>query len=93
MTTFKNIPSIDLADFTKGDDKLKNAFVKQIGEAYENIGFVAIKNHGLSAELSALLYAQVQQFFELTVAQKEQYEIEGLGGQRGYVSFGKENIA
>jgi len=91
MTTFKNIPSIDLADFTKGDDKLKNAFVKQIGEAYENIGFVAIKNHGLSAELSALLYAQVQQFFELTVPQKEQYEIEGLGGQRGYVSFGKEH--
>jgi isopenicillin N synthase-like dioxygenase len=91
MTTFKNIPSIDLADFTKGDDKLKKAFVEQIGEAYENIGFVAIKNHGLSAELSALLYAQVQQFFELPVAKKEQYEIEGLGGQRGYVSFGKEH--
>ena len=43
MTTFKNIPSIDLADFTKGDDKLKNAFVKQIGEAYENIGFVVLE--------------------------------------------------
>ena len=90
MTTFKNIPSIDLADFTSGDANLKKAFVKDLGEAYENIGFVAIKNHGLSDELCANLYTQVQYFFALPTEQKESYEIEGLAGQRGYVSFGKE---
>ena len=91
MTTFKNIPSIDLADFTHGDEALKAAFVKNLGEAYETIGFVAVKNHGLSPELTEMLYAQVQHFFEMPVAQKENYEIKGLGGQRGYVSFGKEH--
>ena len=91
MTTFKNIPSIDLADFTSGDANLKKAFVKDLGEAYENIGFVAIKNHGLSDELCANLYTQVQHFFALPTEQKESYEIEGLAGQRGYVSFGKEH--
>ena len=91
MTTFKNIPSIDLADFTSGNSALKNAFIQDLGKAYEDIGFVAIKNHGLSDELCKSLYLQVQRFFELTTAQKKSYEIKGLAGQRGYVSFGKEH--
>ena len=91
MTTFKNIPSIDLADFTSGNADLKKTFVKKLGKAYETIGFVAVKNHGLSDELCAELYTQVQQFFSLSTEQKKAYEIDGLAGQRGYVSFGKEH--
>ena len=37
----KKIPSLDLIDFTKSNKKLD--FIKSIGEAYENIGFVSIK--------------------------------------------------
>ena len=48
MSDFKNIPSIDLADFTSNDKQKKSEFVKKLGKAYEEIGFVAIKNHGLS---------------------------------------------
>lgn len=88
---FKNIPSIDLSDFTEGNEETKAAFVKKLGSAYEEIGFVAVKKHGLSDALCAELYAQVQNFFSLTKNQKETYEIEGLNGQRGYVSFGKEH--
>ncbi len=91
MSNFKNIPSIDLADFISGDSKLKSEFVKNLGRAYEEIGFVAIKNHGLSDLLCKDLYSQVQSFFELKVEQKKKYEIKGSGGQRGYVSFGKEH--
>ena len=88
---FKNIPSIDLADFTEGNKETKAAFVKELGKAYEEIGFVAVKNHGLSDALCAELYAQVKGFFTLSKEEKEAYEIEGLAGQRGYVSFGKEH--
>lgn len=88
---FKNIPSVDLADFTEGNKKTKAAFVKELGKAYEEIGFVAVKNHGLSDALCAELYAQVKGFFTLSKEEKEAYEIEGLAGQRGYVSFGKEH--
>jgi isopenicillin N synthase-like dioxygenase len=91
MSTLTNIPSIDLSDFISGDSKLKASFVKKIGKAYEEIGFVAISNHGLSDLICERLYSQVKQFFELSTAQKKNYEIEGLGGQRGYVSFGKEH--
>ena len=88
---FKNIPSVDLADFTEGNKETKAAFVKKLGKAYEEIGFVAVKNHGLSDALCNELYAQVKGFFTLSKEEKEAYEIEGLAGQRGYVSFGKEH--
>jgi len=88
---FKNIPSVDLADFTEGNKETKAAFVKELGKAFEEIGFVAVKNHGLNDALCAELYAQVKGFFTLSKKEKEAYEIEGLAGQRGYVSFGKEH--
>lgn len=88
---FKNIPSVDLSDFTEGNKETKAAFVKELGKAYEEIGFVAVKNHGLSDALCNELYAQVKGFFKLSKEEKEAYEIEGLAGQRGYVSFGKEH--
>ncbi len=86
-----NIPSVDLADFLSDEPSRKQKFVDEIGKAYEEIGFVALKNHFLSDELVKNLYKEVKAFFALPVATKEKYEIEGLGGQRGYTSFGKEH--
>lgn len=85
------IPSVDLAEFLNGDANQKAAFVEHLGKAYEDIGFVAVKNHGVSDELIADLYIQVQQFFSLPSEQKKKYEDAALCGQRGYTSFGKEH--
>jgi isopenicillin N synthase-like dioxygenase len=85
------IPSVDLADFLSGDPVRKNAFVQELGKAYEEVGFVAVKNHGVPDELIADLYKYVQQFFSLPLEQKKNYEIPELAGQRGYTSFGKEH--
>ncbi len=86
-----NIPSVDLADFLSDDSSKKEKFVNEIGKAYEEIGFVALKNHFLSDKLVDDLYQEIKAFFALPLASKEKYEIEGLGGQRGYTSFGKEH--
>ncbi len=86
-----SIPSVDLADFTSGDASRKAAFVQQLGKAYEEVGFVAVKNHGIPDELIADLYKYVQEFFKLPFDTKHQYEIPELAGQRGYTSFGKEH--
>lgn len=85
------IPTVDLADFLSGDAERKNKFVQTLGEAYETVGFVGLKNHGLSDELIEDLYNDVQQFFSLPLPQKKKYEIPELAGQRGYTSFGKEH--
>lgn len=87
----KKIPSVDLADFLSDDMTRKEKFIREIGEAYEEIGFVALKGHFLSDELSEKLYKEVKAFFDLPESIKESYEITGIGGQRGYTSFGKES--
>ncbi|MCH2033590.1 MAG: isopenicillin N synthase family oxygenase [Tenacibaculum sp.] len=85
------IPSVDLRDFLSGDESRKQKFINEIGHAYETIGFVALKGHFLDNELVDNLYEQIKKFFELPVETKQKYEIPGIGGQRGYVSFGKES--
>lgn len=87
----QTIPSVDLNDFLSGDAQRKAAFVQELGAAYEEIGFVALKNHRLSDELVEALYREVQAFFNLPTNIKEHYEIEGIAGQRGYTGFGKEH--
>ena len=85
------IPSVNLADFLSDDPNKKQKFINEIGHAYETIGFVALKGHFLEDTLVNNLYSEIKNFFELPVATKEKYEIPGIGGQRGYVSFGKES--
>lgn len=85
------IPSVDLADFLSTDPDRKAAFVKALGDAYEQIGFVAVKNHLVQDSTVDELYKQVKAFYELPVETKLKYEIDGLAGQRGYTSFGKEH--
>jgi len=85
------VPSVDLKDFTSGDSDRKAKFIKEIGKAFEEIGFVALSGHFLSEELVDDLYSEIKQFFGLPQETKDDYEIEGIGGQRGYTSFGKEH--
>ena len=50
------IPVVDLAEFTHGTPEQKAAFVQSLGKAYEEVGFVAVKNHGVPDELIANQY-------------------------------------
>jgi isopenicillin N synthase-like dioxygenase len=86
-----SIPVVNLADFLSGDRELKQAFVNKLGQAYEEVGFVAVKNHGIPDALIADLYKYVQEFFSMPGEKKKRYEVPGLAGQRGYTSFGKEH--
>ena len=85
------IPSVDLSDFLSGDETRKTKFVQDLGKAYEDIGFVAVRGHLLHNDTSRILYAQCQQFIGLTQEIKNKYEDPKIAGQRGYTSFGKEH--
>lgn len=91
MSTPKGIPSLDLSDFLSGNEIRKSQFVSNLGKAYQEIGFVALRNHQIPNELIDELYAKNKAFFDLPNEIKKKYEIEGMGGQRGYTSFGKEH--
>jgi isopenicillin N synthase-like dioxygenase len=86
-----SIPSVDLRDYVSGQPERKEKFINEIGSAFENIGFVALSGHFLSDDLVKELYGEVKKFFDLPQNIKDSYEIDGIGGQRGYTSFGKEH--
>lgn len=90
-TDFTEIPKLDLSDFVSGDSEKKQNFVSDLGHAYENIGFVAIRNHGIDSQLLSDLYKAVTDFFNLSEDIKFKYEDADGGGQRGYTGFGKEH--
>jgi len=86
----QNIPSVNLSDFLSDDPDRKQKFVNEIGKAYEEIGFVALKGHFLTDSLVNSLYTQIKAFFDLPTETKRSYE-QNNSGQRGYISFGKES--
>ena len=86
-----HIPKLDLSDFLSEQPELKSKFIDQLGNAYQEIGFVAIRNHGIPQEDLKKLYQAVQDFFHLSVDVKNKYDDTEGGGQRGYTGFGKEH--
>lgn len=88
---YDQIPSLDLADFLSGNSDKKAKFVATLGEAYHNIGFVAIRNHYLTDASQKELYTAIQRFFALPDDIKKKYERAELAGQRGYIGKGKEH--
>lgn len=91
QASFENIPSLDLDDFRSGNPEKKTKFVADLGSAFNHVGFVAIKNHGLSDDLRHRLYQAIQDFFALPEEVKRQYDSADFHGQRGYTSKGKEH--
>lgn len=88
---YDEVPSLDLSDFFSSQIGRKKKFVADLGAAYTNIGFVAVRNHFLTQQMQDELYASIKAFFSLPDEVKKQYEIPGIAGQRGYTGKGKEH--
>jgi len=85
------IPLVDLSKYTQGTEEEKEQFVEALGNAFHNVGFVGVINHGIPKQLVDEFYSYSKAFFALPLESKEGYEISGLAGQRGYTAFGKEH--
>lgn len=85
------IPLVDLKKFTDGNTQERAQFVKALGDAFHSIGFVGVVNHGVRQSLIDKFFSESQAFFSLPDGVKRNYEIEGMAGQRGFTSFGKEH--
>ena len=85
------IPLIDLDKFVNGSEADRAAVVEQLGQAFQDTGFVGVVNHGMPKQLIDDYYAASKRFFKMDDATKKQYELAGMAGQRGYTSFGKEH--
>lgn len=87
----KGVPTVDLSLYVNGDATQKASFVKDLAKAFHEVGFVAVSNHGVPKDLVEGFFQASKAFFALPTEIKQQYELSGLAGQRGYTSFGKEH--
>jgi len=87
----KGIPTVDLSKFVHGNAEDRAEFVRALGDAFHNVGFVAVDNHGIPKKLVDDFFNNSKAFFALSDEVKMKYEVPGMAGQRGYTSFGKEH--
>ncbi len=78
----EQIPTLSLRDVE--DER----FVRSLGAAYENYGFVIITDHGIPQPLIDRFLSLYKAFFAWPEAVKHRYHIKGGGGARGYTPFG-----
>ncbi|MDN3647549.1 2-oxoglutarate and iron-dependent oxygenase domain-containing protein [Reinekea marina] len=83
--TQPTVPTLDISSFAKDQD----AFVAQLGAAYQEWGFAGIQNHGISTDLIRRAMAVMEAVFSLPEDTKKQY-FKDNGGTRGYTPFGTE---
>ena len=91
MPVFKNVPLVNVQQFTCGNKKEVTEFIDVFGAGIKEFGFVVVEGHGISPQLIDNAYASVKSFFALSEKQKRNFEVSGGGGQRGYTGFGKEH--
>ncbi len=90
MSANRTIPLVNLSDFDHGDEATRQAFIKQLGTAFHDIGFVGVTGHGIPKSLIDDFFVAAKKFFALSEDVKRKQEVPGAAGQRGYTAFGKE---
>lgn len=88
--SFDNIPIVDVGPLL--DDSCALSVAKDIRWAFENVGFMYVKNHGVSAQLVDSTFAQAHAFFDQPLEEKMKLHMGNSGvALRGYVEFFGEN--
>lgn len=87
----RSIPVVDYLDFTGGDEERKSAFIQSVGDSLKDIGFFALKNHGIPLSAIEQSYEQGDAFFSMSEDVKRTYLQPQIAHQRGYTAFGIEH--
>jgi len=90
MSSIK-IQTLDINEFRSTNPQDKMAFVEKLGKSFREIGFIIVKGHDISNEIQTRAYDKIDSFYKLPLADKEKFEVAGIGGARGYTVFGKEH--
>jgi isopenicillin N synthase-like dioxygenase len=90
MNVSRRIPTVDFADML-GDERQQERFVQAVGDSLKDIGFFALKNHGIDLDLIERSYEQSDVFFSLPKTIKQRYLQPEISHQRGYTAFGVEH--
>ena len=87
------ISLIDLEPFIQGDSEGKQAVAREIYHACHEIGFIYLKNVEISPSLIEQLFTEMQQFFALPLAAKNQLAWSDEFSNCGYIGIERERLA
>ena len=88
---FEDIPVIDIGPLMDGSNPQQVA--EELAFVCENIGFLYIKNHGISQDLIDQVYDHAKAFFDQPLTEKMRLNITQSGPTlRGYIPFYTENV-
>ena len=79
----RDLPLLDLGPYFAGEPGAKEALAQELKFACEEIGFLAIKNHGIPQELLDRAIEENKRFCALPLERKLEIEIDQ--NQRGYI--------
>ncbi|KAM5482566.1 hypothetical protein McanCB56680_003522 [Microsporum canis] len=87
------IPVVDFAPFHDGSAEEAKATAQKIFEAFRDVGFVYLKNHGVPQEVVDEAFSWSQRLFELPQSEKDRapHPPEGWW-HRGYSGIGREKV-
>lgn len=86
------IPVINLSGFLKGDVDAKVACAAELRDAMENVGFLQVVGHSVSADLQKRFIEAVAAFFALPMEEKQKIGQDKSSCNRGYERVGVEHL-
>lgn len=91
ISKLDSIPVIDFGLFA-GDAAARQEVAQKIYHACREIGFVYLKNHGISKILIDRMFQQSQKFFSLPLESKQKLSWSSEFSNRGYVAVERERL-
>ncbi len=86
------IPVIDFSLFSNGNVTAKQTVVEQIYQACHEIGFMYLKNSGISIDKFESVLIQSKYFFDLPLEVKQQQAWSNEFSNQGYVGIERERL-
>ncbi len=86
------VPIIDVAPFRGGDASAKHAIAAAVGQAVNDIGFLAITGHGVDPGLIAQVQTVSNAFFDLPMEEKSRVGRPAPDVTRGYIALEAESV-
>lgn len=91
MSQSFHVETVQLSQFTQGNERERGEFIRVLGDSLRNTGFVKVAGHQVTAEAVSAAYRDVKAFFDLPAEVKQKYRLPNGGGARGYTPFGQEH--
>ncbi|WP_149540307.1 isopenicillin N synthase family dioxygenase [Siccirubricoccus phaeus] len=86
------VPVIDVAPFRRGNAAAKREVARQVGQAVNDIGFLVITGHDVDPGLIAEMQRVSNEFFDLSLAEKQRVLRPAPDVTRGYIPLEAESV-